>query len=88
MCLRIFRRVGAILGACLVLGVLCGFALPVPEDWLARDPDFSLTRPVPGDGPEEETVTVVPLPEDEDLGSSVVEPEPLPEGPLVAVFLT
>ena len=85
---RILRRAGAAVCVCLALGALCGFALPVPEDWLARDPGFSLTRPSDGDEPEEEAVTVVPLPEDEDLSISVIEPEPLPEGPLVAVFLT
>ena len=38
---RTLWRVGALVCACLALGTLCGFALPVPEDWLARDPDFS-----------------------------------------------
>ena len=33
---RTLWRVGALVCACLALGALCGFALPVPEDWLAR----------------------------------------------------
>ena len=37
-------RTGILVCACLALGVLCGFALPVPEEWLARDPGFSITR--------------------------------------------
>ena len=32
---RTLWRVGALVCACLALGALCGFALPVPEDWLA-----------------------------------------------------
>ena len=45
MDLRTMRRAGAALCACLLAAALCGFALPAPEEWLARDPDFSLTRP-------------------------------------------
>ena len=94
MPLRTLWRVGVILCACLALGALCGFALSVPEEWLARDPGFSITCPsVQPEGQEGEVITVTPPVEDETLSEGDVtvlpaEPCPTPEGPLVAVFLS
>lgn len=91
---RTLWRVGALVCACLALGALCGFALPVPEDWLARDPDFSLTRPsVQPEEQEGDVITVTPPVEEETLSEGDVtvlpaEPCPPPEEPLVAVFLS
>ena len=91
---RTLWRVGALVCACLALGVLCGFALPVPEEWLARDPGFSITRPsVQPEEQEGDVITVTPPVEDETLSEGDVtvlpaEPCPAPEDPLVAVFLS
>lgn len=91
---RTLVRTGILVCACLALGVLCGFALPVPEEWLARDPGFSIT--CPSVQPEEQkgdVITVTPPVEDETLSEGDVtvlpaEPCPAPEDPLVAVFLS
>lgn len=94
MVLRKLWRVGAVACACLALGALCGFALPVPEEWLARDPGFSLTRPsVQPEECEGEIITVTPPTEEETLSEGEItvlpaEPCPAPEEPLTAVFLT
>ena len=91
---RTLVRTGILVCACLALGVLCGFALPVPEEWLARDPGFSITCPsVQPEGQEGEVITVTPPVEDETLSEGDVtvlpaEPCPPPEEPLVAVFLS
>ena len=91
---RTLWRVGALVCACLALGVLCGFALPVPEEWLARDPGFSITRPsVQPEEQEGDVITVTPPVEEETLSEGDVtvlpaEPCPPPEAPLVAVFLS
>ena len=94
MVLRKLWRAGAVVCACLVFGALCGFALPVPEEWLARDPGFSLTRPsVLPEEREGEIITVTPPAEEETLSEGEItvlpaEPCPAPEEPLTAVFLT
>ena len=94
MVLRKLWRVGAVACACLAVGALCGFALPVPEEWLARDPGFSLTRPsVLPEEREGEIITVTPPAEEETLSEGEItvlpaEPCPVPEEPLTAVFLT
>ena len=91
---RTLWRVGALVCACLALGVLCGFALPVPEEWLARDPGFSITRPsVQPEEQEGDVITVTPPVEEEtrsegDVTVLPAEPCPAPEDPLVAVFLS
>ena len=91
---RTLMRTGILVCACLALGVLCGFALPVPEEWLARDPGFSITRPsVQPEEQEGDVITVTPPVEDETLSEGDVtvlpaEPCPAPEDPLVAVFLS
>ena len=91
---RTLMRTGILVCACLALGVLCGFALPVPEEWLARDPGFSITRPsVQPEEQEGDVITVTPPVEEETLSEGDVtvlpaEPCPAPEDPLVAVFLS
>ena len=91
---RTLVRTGILVCACLALGVLCGSALPVPEEWLARDPGFSITCPsVQPEEQEGDVITVTPPVEDETLSEGDVtvlpaEPCPAPEDPLVAVFLS
>ena len=91
---RTLVRTGILVCACLALGVLCGFALPVPEEWLARDPGFSITCPsVQPEEQEGDVITVTPPVEEETLSEGDVtvlpaEPCPAPEDPLVAVFLS
>ena len=93
MVLRKLWRAGAVVCACLALGALCGFALPVPEEWLARDPGFSITCPsVQPEEQEGDVITVTPPVEDEMLSEGDItvlpaEPCPAPEEPLTAVFL-
>lgn len=94
MVLRKLWKAGAVVCTCLALGALCGFALPVPEEWLARDPGFSLTRPsVQPEEREGDVITVTPPTEEETLSEGDItvlpaEPCPAPEEPLVAVFLS
>ena len=94
MVLRKLWKAGAVACACLVLGTLCGFALPVPEEWLARDPGFSITCPSVDPGQHSCVVlTGTPPVQDETLSEGDVtilpaEPCPVPEEPLTAVFLT
>lgn len=88
------KKAGAAACVCLALGLLCGFALPVPDDWLARDPGFSLTHPsVQPEEQEGDVITITPPAEDETLSEEdvtilPVEPCPPPEEPLVARFLS
>lgn len=94
MVLRKLWRVGAVACACLALGTLCSFALPVPDEWLARDPGFSITLPsVRPEEQEGDVITVTPPVEEETVSEGDVtvlpaEPCPAPEEPLTAVFLT
>lgn len=86
-------KAGLVAAVCLAAGALCGFALPAPEGWLDLDPDFFLTRPFAGDAQEEGDITILPLPEETPEEGDVfptvpAEPEPVPEGPLTAVFLS
>ena len=70
---RTLWRAGVLVFACLALGALCGFALSVPEEWLARDPGFSITCPsVQPEGQEGEVITVTPPVEDETLSEGDV----------------
>ena len=91
---RTLMRTGILVCACLALGALCGFALPVPEEWLARDPGFSITCPsVQPEEQEGDVITVTPPVEDETLSEGDVtvlpaEPCPAPEDPQFAVFLS
>ena len=94
MVLQKLWRAGAVVCACLVFGALCGFALPVPEEWLARDPGFSITCPsVQPEEQEGDVITETPPVEEEMLSEGDItvlpaEPCPAPEEPLTAVLLT
>lgn len=89
------RRLAAAACACLLAGALCGFALPVPEDWLDRDPAFSLPAPeqrpaqtpyfipTPSPAQEDQTsgniITVIPMPEE--ISPEEDGPSPFPGAP-------
>ena len=84
------KRIFLLFVSFLMTGLLCGFMIPVPDEWLGRDPDFSIPLPsseigqdssIPSGLEDYGSIIVVPIPDEgrSEIGGQIfvvpIEPE-------------